>query len=79
LLGILEPNETVILSTHLIEEVSDFVGRAVLLRQGQVVGDVTTDQLDEQGISLMDYIKQTYHYRGDRVSRALSKLTDEEA
>ena len=32
LLGILEPQETVILSTHLIEEVADFVGRAVLIR-----------------------------------------------
>ena len=79
LLGILEPNETVLLSTHLIEEVSDFVGRAILLRQGEIVDDVTTEALEERGIGLMDHIKQTYDYRGDRVSRALSKLTDEEA
>ena len=37
LLGILEPNETVLLSTHLLEEVEHFIGRAVLLRQGQIV------------------------------------------
>ena len=79
LLGILEPHETVLLSTHLIEEVSGFVGRAILLRKGEVVGDVTTDELEGSGLRLMDYIKQTYNYRGDRVSRALSKLTDEEA
>lgn len=34
LLGILEPEETILLSTHLIEEVERFVSRAVLLRQG---------------------------------------------
>jgi ABC-2 type transport system ATP-binding protein len=78
LLGILEPHETVILSTHLIEEVSGFISRAVLIRSGKIVGDITTDELDEQGISLMDYIKKTYHYRPDRVSKALSDITGEE-
>ena len=78
LLGILEEGETVILSTHLIEEVSDFIGRAVLIRQGRIVGDITTDELEEQGITLMDYIKKTYHYRADRVSKALQDITGEE-
>ena len=77
LLGILEPNETVLLSTHLIEEVSEFIGRAVLIRQGEIVGDVSMLELAESGRSLMDYIKKTYHYRPDRVSRALDELTGE--
>ena len=78
LLGILEPNESVILSTHLLEEVSGFISRAVLLRQGQVVGDESTLDLDERGLSVLDYVKQTYHYQPDRVSRALNRLTGEE-
>ena len=78
LLGILEPNETVILSTHLIEEVADFIGRAVLIRKGEIVGDVSMLDLEEQGVTLMDYIKKTYHYRPDRVSKALNELTGEE-
>jgi len=78
LLGILEPNETVLLSTHLIEEVSEFIGRAVLIRKGEIVGDVSMLELAESGRSLMDYIKKTYHYRPDRVSRALDELTGEE-
>ena len=77
LLGILEPNETVILSTHLIEEVSEFIGRAVLIRKGEIVGDISTLELEEQGLSLMEYIKKTYHYRPDRVSKALNDLTGE--
>ena len=75
LLGILEPNETVLLSTHLIEEVSAFIGRAILLRRGEIVGDTTTEALENQGKTLMQYIKETYHYRSDRVSRALDELT----
>ena len=78
LLGILEPRESVILSTHLLEEVSGFISRAVLLRQGKVVGDVSALDLDEQGITVLDYVKETYHYQSDRVSRALSRLTGEE-
>jgi len=77
LLGILEPHETVILSTHLIEEVSDFIGRAVLIRGGKVVGDITTSELEENGNTLMGYIKETYNYRSDRVSRALDDISGE--
>ena len=78
LLGILEPHETVILSTHLIEEVSGFIGRAVLIREGEIVGNKSMDELEDEGKDLMTYIKETYRYRPDRVSRALSDLTGEE-
>lgn len=78
LLGILEPHETVLLSTHLIEEVSDFIGRAVLIRHGRIVGDITTEQLEEEGKTLMSYIKETYRYRADRVSRALDDISGED-
>lgn len=78
LLGILEPHETILLSTHLIEEVASFVGRAVLLRQGKVVGDVNVLELEEQGRNLMEYVRDAYHYQGDRVSKSLQQITGEE-
>ena len=78
LLGILEPNETILLSTHLIEEVSGFIGRALLIREGRIVGDTSMSDLEDQGLDLMRYIKTTYHYRPDRVSKALKDLTGEE-
>lgn len=77
LLGILRDTETVLLSTHLLEEVSSFIGRAVLLRQGRIVGDVSMLELEEQGSDLMTFVKQTYRYKSDRVSRALDELTGE--
>lgn len=78
LLGILEPRETILLSTHLIEEVASFVGRAVLLHQGEIVGDRDVLDLEEEGKNLLDYVKEVYHYRGDRVSKSLRELTGEE-
>lgn len=77
LLGILEPNETVLLSTHLIEEVSGFISRAVLIRKGRIVGDIQTEQLEEEGKTLMEYVKETYHYQTDRVSLAVEKISGE--
>lgn len=78
LVGILEPTETVIISTHLIEEVENCISRAVLIRKGNIVGNVTTLELEEQGKNLISYIKETYHYRGDRVGKALKELSEEE-
>ncbi|MBR6700320.1 MAG: ABC transporter ATP-binding protein [Firmicutes bacterium] len=75
LLGILEPNETILLSTHLIEEVSSFIGRAVLIHRGEIIGDVSTLDLEESGSSLIDFVKNTYNYRSDRVSKTLEALT----
>ncbi len=77
LLGLLTERETVLLSTHLIEEVSDFIGRAVLLRDGVIVGDVQTEELDDRGETLLDYVKTTYHYRADRVARALEEMGED--
>ena len=79
LLGILREHETVLLSTHLLEEVAGFIGRAVLLRQGRIAGDVSMLELEEQGSDLMTFVKQTYRYRADRVSRALDDLTGGDA
>lgn len=78
LLGILEPTETVILSTHLLEEVQNFVSRAILIKHGDIVGDTGMSDLEDKGISLMAYVKEVYGYEPDRVSRALDKLTGEE-
>ena len=78
LLGILEPNETILLSTHLLEEVEPIISRAVLMHRGKIIGDATTESLEAQGVNLMPYVKQTYNSRSDRVGKALRELTGEE-
>ena len=78
LLGILEPHETILLSTHLLEEVEPIISRAVLMHKGTILADVTLDELEESGQNLMQFVKQQYHYRNDRVGKALRELTGEE-
>ena len=77
LLGILEPTESVMISTHLIEEVAGLISRAVLIRQGEIVGDMTTSQLDLEGKDLVTYVKESYGYSEDRVAKALEDITGE--
>ena len=77
LLGILGENETVLLSTHLIEEVAGFIGRAVLIHQGEITGDVYMSELEERGESLVDYVKNAWNYRADRIARAINELDTE--
>lgn len=77
LLGILEPAEMVLLSTHLIEEVADFIGRAVLLHKGEIIGDLSLDEIEESERSLIEIIKETYRYRADRVGKAIARMEEE--
>ena len=77
LLGLLEENETVMLSTHLIEEVSGFIIRAVLISKGEIIADISSEAIEESGVSLVEFIKNTYSYRADRVDNALSTIRGE--
>ena len=74
MLGLLSDHETVILSTHLLEEVKTFLSRAVLLRQGRLIGDISQQEMEDE--DLVTRVKQTYHYQADRVRKALSQLPD---
>ena len=78
LLGILEPHETILLSTHLLEEVEPFISRAVLLHEGRIVGDVTLDELEKQGRSLMQYVRECCGHSSDRLIQVLKDATGEE-
>jgi ABC-2 type transport system ATP-binding protein len=78
LLGILEPNETILLSTHLIDEVSGFLDRVILLKDHGVLADVSAFDLEEEGKSLTEFVKESYHYQKDRVSLALDAISGKE-
>jgi len=62
LLGLLRPDECLILSSHLIDELRNFVSRVVLLRGGKIIGDKTTDDLDQEGLELIAWMKELYGY-----------------
>lgn len=74
LVGIIEPNETVVIATHLIEEIENFIDRAILIRQGQIIGDITREQLEEREISVTDYMKEQFHYKANRILDAINEI-----
>jgi ABC-2 type transport system ATP-binding protein len=73
LLGILGPNECLIVSSHLIEEIKHFVGRVVLIRKAEIVGDKTCLELEEEGKDVISWMNEVYHYDE---KRAGSKIAD---
>lgn len=71
LLGILDENECLLLSTHLIEEVKNFIGRAVFIHRGRLIGDITTLELEEKNLDLIEFMKGKYNYRANKAVEIL--------
>jgi len=78
LLGILEPTECLIISTHLIEEIRNFVGRVVLLKKSEIVGDKTCEELDEEGIDLISWMREVYKYDENRAADVIRVFQKEQ-
>ncbi|MCR5742826.1 MAG: ABC transporter ATP-binding protein [Lachnospiraceae bacterium] len=74
IIGLLEPNETIIMSTHLIEEIKGFVDMAILIKDGKIIENVSVEELNEQGVDLTDFIRTSYGYDANRVIRALESI-----
>ena len=67
LIGISEPEESVILSTHLAGEVGNLVGRAVVLAGGRVIADEDMSELEEEGMDLTGFLRKTCGYDSRRI------------
>jgi ABC-2 type transport system ATP-binding protein len=78
LLGILEPTECLIISTHLIEEIKNFVGRVVLLKKAEIVGDKTCEEIDEEGKDLISWMREVYNYDENRAASVIRGFQKEQ-
>ena len=58
LVRVLDENETVIISTHLIEEIADYIDRAILIRKGQIIDDLLVREIEASGKTLIEIVKQ---------------------
>lgn len=76
LLGIIEDQECIFLSTHLIEEVQHVISRALLLHKGQILEDVATDELDESNEGLIEHLYQVYRPNDKRVEDAIKSVRE---
>jgi len=74
LVSVLNENETVIISTHLIEEIADYIDRAVLIRKSEIIDDLTVKDIEDSGRKLIEIVKEKYDYRADRIKNAVDKM-----
>lgn len=74
LVSVLEEKETVIISTHLIEEIADYIDRAILIRKGEIIDDLSVEDIEKSGRSLIEIVKTKYDYRTDRIKTAVDQM-----
>lgn len=74
LVSVVDKNETVVISTHLIEEIADYVDRAVLIRKSEIIDDLSVGDIKASGKSLIEIVKEKYDYRADRIRRAVDQM-----
>ena len=60
--GALRGNETVIVSTHQIEEIENFLDRAIILHDHEIAADVSIDDLRAQGKTLVGLMQEVTGY-----------------
>jgi len=58
MIAIIEPTEAVLIATHQIEEIANFITRAAVLHEGKIVGDLPMDAIAEKGLTLVEYIQK---------------------
>ena len=63
-----------ILSTHLIEEIADYIDRAILIRKSEIIDDLSVEEIEKSGKTLVEIVKERYNYRADRIGRAIDEM-----
>lgn len=74
LISVLNEDETVVISTHLIEEIADYIDRAILIRRGEIIDDLDINEVEAGGRSLIQIVKEKYDYRADRIRTAVNQM-----
>ena len=57
----LEEGQTVIITTHEIDEIQSIADRVILLEEGQVFKSFSKAEADEEGLSIIDKMRTLYH------------------
>lgn len=78
LLGLLRPDETLIVSTHLIRETEHFFSRVLLLQKGRLIADQQTAELEEEGVGLVAWLQQETGRDSSRAAELLQELEAKE-
>ena len=74
LVSVVEEHETVVISTHLIEEIADYIDRAILIRKSEIIDDLSVKEIEASGQTLIEIVKEKYDYRADRIRKAVEQM-----
>ncbi len=74
LMRVINEDETVIISTHLIEEIADYIDRAILIRKSEIIDDLSVAEIEASGRTLIEIVKERYDYRADRIRKAVEQM-----
>ena len=73
LAGSLTGDETIFITTHEIDEIENFIDRALILKDNAIAADVMMDDLRQQGKSLTGLLKEVSRYQDGGFTVLLEK------
>ena len=72
LAGSLTGEETIFFTTHEIDEIENFIDRALILKNGEIAADVRMDALRQENKSLQSLMKEVTGYKEGNLEELLS-------
>ncbi|RXZ82627.1 ABC transporter ATP-binding protein [Paenibacillaceae bacterium] len=70
MLSSLRGEETILIATHLIDEIEHVLDRALILRSGEIRADFYIDDMRQEGVTLEERLAQITGYEADRYKQA---------
>lgn len=67
----LKQDETILITTHQIDEIEQVIDRAVILHHGRIKADCYIDEIREQGKSLAELMAEAAGYQEDNFTKVL--------
>jgi ABC-2 type transport system ATP-binding protein len=62
----LHGSETILLSTHQVEEIENFLDRAIIIHHGEILSDLPLDAIRAQGLTLVEHMQKITGYDPER-------------
>lgn len=59
----LKEDESIIIATHLIDEIQNFLTRVVIIHEGRKKCDISMEELEDNNINLIDFMKEVLERR----------------
>ena len=73
-----EKKNAVILAHYYVEpkvqEIADYIDRAILIRKSEIIDDLSVDDIEKSGSTLIEIVKEKYDYRADRIRKAVDQM-----